>query len=93
MGTDTDTGIEVRPADPHVLTEPPKVAHIVKVDSHESGLAKVTEARVNGTPLEALCGAIFVPSQDPTKLPRCEPCQDAYKMYVAIDNVNPDVPT
>lgn len=49
------------------------VAHIV----HSNGLAKakVTEAVVMGTPLEALCGVIFVPSKDASRLPVCGECK------------------
>lgn len=44
-------------------------AHIVK------GKAKVTEAYVMGTPLEALCGKVFVPKRDPENRPVCEACK------------------
>ena len=50
----------------HVLqTGKPLVAHIVKTGDNESAAAKVLEARINGTPLEALCGHVWVPSRDP----------------------------
>ena len=35
-------------------TEEPSVAHIVKVGPGESAAAKVLDARINGTPIEAL---------------------------------------
>ena len=43
----------------------PTVAHIVKVGPGETAAAKVLEARINGTPIEALCGHVWVPSRDP----------------------------
>ena len=46
-------------------TDEPIVAHIVKVGPGESATAKVLEARVLGTPLEALCGHVWVPARDP----------------------------
>jgi hypothetical protein len=52
--TDTRTDEEAR-------TGPPKAAHIVKTEPGESAVAKVTEARIYGYPVEALCGERFVP--------------------------------
>ena len=44
-------------------TAEPKHAHIVKVGPGESAAAKVLEARIYGTPVEALCGFVWVPSR------------------------------
>jgi hypothetical protein len=62
-------------------TEDGPVAHIVKTKPGESATAKVLEARVEGTPLEALCGHVWVPSRDPKQLPLCEKCKEIYAMY------------
>ena len=62
-------------------TAPPKAAHIVRTEPGESALAKVTEARIYGYPVEALCGERFVPQQDPKKLPPCGVCKEIYDMY------------
>lgn len=62
-------------------TGEPTVAHIVKVEPGESAQAKVMEARIYGSPLEALCGHVWVPSRDPKKLPMCEDCKSIYEMY------------
>lgn len=67
-------------------TAPPQQAHIVKVEPHESAAAKVLEARINGTPLEALCGHIWVPSRDPKQLPVCAECLSIYEMYRAFND-------
>ena len=76
----TMTGVEV--ATEHVLqTGKPLVAHIVKTGDNESAAAKVLESRINGTPLEALCGHIWVPSRDPKQLPMCQACKEIYEMY------------
>lgn len=39
----------------------------------------VTEAYINGTPVEALCGYVWVPSRDPEALPVCPRCEDILK--------------
>lgn len=57
------------------------VAHIVKTEPGEDATAKVLQARVEGTPLEALCGYVWVPSKDPKQLPVCEKCKQLYQMY------------
>lgn len=59
----------------------PAVAHIVKTEPGESAAAKVLEARIYGTPLEALCGHVWIPSRDPKQLPMCEACKGIYEMY------------
>jgi len=64
-----------------VETEEPDVAHIVKVGPGESAAAKVLEARINGTPIEALCGHVWVPARDPKQLPVCQACKETYDMY------------
>jgi len=62
-------------------TEDGPVAHIVKVGPGEDAAAKVLSARIEGTPIEALCGHVWVPARDPQKLPMCQKCKDVYEMY------------
>lgn len=62
-------------------TGEPVSAHIVKVQDGEDAAAKVVEARIYGTPLEALCGHVWVPSRDPKQLPLCEKCKEIYEVY------------
>lgn len=62
-------------------TGEPLAAHIVKTEPGESAAAKVLEARIYGTPLEALCGHVWIPSRDPKQLPLCEACKSVYEMY------------
>ena len=72
-------------------TGKPLVAHIVKPSGGDAA-AKVLEARIYGIPLEALCGEVFVPQRDPTKLPLCAPCKEIYDLYRAANdglNENP----
>ena len=51
-------------------------AHIVEAE-------KIADAIINGTPLEALCGKIWVPSRDPDKFPKCKSCLEIYDQFVA----------
>ncbi|HWL42164.1 MAG TPA: DUF3039 domain-containing protein [Ilumatobacter sp.] len=78
--------------DERTETGEPTVAHIVKVDPGESAAAKVLEARVLGTPIEALCGHIWVPARDPKQLPLCQACKEVYDMYKAFNDGLRDSP-
>lgn len=44
--------------------------------SHYAEAVSVTEGYVLGTPVQALCGELFVPSRDPKKFPICPICKD-----------------
>ncbi|MFM8712593.1 MAG: DUF3039 domain-containing protein [Actinomycetota bacterium] len=44
------------------------------------------QARIEGTPLEALCGHRWVPSRDPKQLPLCAKCKDIYDTYRAFND-------
>ena len=78
--------VETIPVTEEILeTGTPQQAHIVKVEPGESAAAKVMEARINGTPIEALCGHVWVPSRDPKKLPVCQECLSIYEMYRAFN--------
>ena len=68
----TETDLRPNLGDPKLDDESPRMAHIVDRRS-------VTEAYVMGTPLEALCGAVFVPARDPKSLPVCEACKEAVR--------------
>ena len=48
--------------------------------------AKVLEARIYGTPLEALCGHVWVPSATRSSCPLCEQCKSIYEMYRAFND-------
>ncbi len=86
---------EVRPdvdLDQQPETGSPANAHIVKVEPGESATAKVLEARIYGTPVEALCGHRWVPSRDPKQLPLCEECKAIYEMYRSFNDGLSDAP-
>jgi hypothetical protein len=63
-----------------------KYAHIVKVEPGLDAAAVVLEARINGTPVEALCGHRWVPSRDPKQLPVCPACKEIYEMYRMVND-------
>jgi hypothetical protein len=67
-------------------TGEPVMAHIVKTEPGESAVAKVLEARIYGTPVEALCGYVWVPSRDPKQLPVCQKCKEVYEIYRAFND-------
>lgn len=85
VSTQTADDTEVNLGPPS--TERAKSAHIVKTQPGESAVAKVYEARMYGTAIEALCGEVFVPSQDPLKLPKCDKCVEIYELY-RMENPN-----
>jgi hypothetical protein len=67
-------------------TGEPSVAHIVKTDGDESAAAAVLRARIEGTPIEALCGHRWIPSRDPGRLPMCQACREIYEAYRAFND-------
>ena len=92
------TSVQTRPAevlpdsDITPQTGEPVVAHIVKTELGENAAAKVLEARINGTPLEALCGHVWVPSRDPKQVPMCQKCKDIYDTYRMFNEGLGDTP-
>lgn len=86
------TELETLPAETRPDTErvpetgEPVVAHIVKTEPGESAAAKVLEARIYGTPLEALCGHVWVPSRDPKQHPICQACKEVYELYRSMND-------
>ncbi|MEN3316308.1 MAG: hypothetical protein V7605_2542 [Acidimicrobiaceae bacterium] len=89
LQTGVREGVVTRPED-ETTTGEPQVAHIVKADGDAA--AKVVEARIYGTPLEALCGTVFVPQRDPSRLPVCAACKDIYETYRVFHEGLPDSP-
>ena len=85
MSTQTADAVETR-RELVPQTGEPECAHIVKTDGDESAAAKVLQARIEGTPLEALCGHRWVPSRDPKQLPLCAKCKDIYDTYRAFND-------
>ena len=63
---------DVRPDLSHGDGDHERFAHYVKK-------AKFTDSAVNGTPLVALCGKIWVPTRDPKKYPVCPECKEIFE--------------
>ena len=47
--------------------------------SHYVPKDKLMEAMINGTPVIALCGKVWVPTRDPQKFPVCPDCKDIWE--------------
>ena len=74
----------IGPLDGHLTdeeqeTEDGPVAHIVRTLPGGRG-GQGAGGSVEGTPLEAPCGHVWVPC-DPKQLPVCQKCKDIYGMY------------
>jgi hypothetical protein len=48
--------------------------------SHYVAKDKLVDAMVNGTPVVALCGKVWVPSRDPQRFPICPECKEIYDL-------------
>ena len=44
--------------------------------AHYARKADVTRAAVEGTPVVAICGKVWVPTRDPSKYPICKICAE-----------------
>jgi hypothetical protein len=53
--------------------------------SHYARKADITRATVEGTPVVAICGKVWVPSRDPSKYPICKTCVE---IKSSLDNRN-----
>lgn len=71
-------------------------SHIIREYDPETGewgsaAAKITEARIEGTPLTALCGYVFTPSQDTKGKPVCPKCKEIYKLEQMFEDGFDDI--
>lgn len=55
-------------------------SHIVPPTEDMTAAEVVMQARINGTPITALCGYTWVPSRDPRSYPICSRCKDIREM-------------
>lgn len=62
--------------------DPNNAAHIVLETEGKTAHELVLEARIYGTPVEALCGHRWVPQRDPKNFPVCEGCLEIYQASV-----------
>lgn len=47
--------------------------------SHYVPREKLMQAMVEGTPVRALCGKLWVPSRDPQRFPVCPQCKEIHE--------------
>jgi hypothetical protein len=47
--------------------------------SHFVPKDRLMDAMVNGTPVVALCGKVWVPSRDPERFPTCPECKEIWE--------------
>lgn len=61
-------------------TEEPIHAHIIdRGDDPRTAQEIVVEARINQTPITALCGHVWVPNRNPLKYPLCSKCVEIFE--------------
>ncbi len=58
--------------------------------SHYVAKDKLTAAMVEGTPVTALCGKVWVPSRDPQKFPVCPECKEMWNSFRPGDDGDGD---
>ncbi len=47
--------------------------------AHYADKDQIMRSLVNGTPVRAICGKVWVPSRDPKKFPVCPECKEIYE--------------
>jgi hypothetical protein len=60
--------------------------------SHYVPKGKLMAAMVEGTPVVALCGKVWVPSRDPQKFPVCPECKEIWGAMKPGDDGGSDEP-
>lgn len=58
--------------------------------SHYVPKGKLVEAQVNGTPVVALCGKVWVPTRNPERFPVCPVCKEIWESLQPGRNKGPD---
>jgi Protein of unknown function (DUF3039) len=71
-GTGTGTLVEPIPQVSHGDGDHERYAHYVQKD-------KIMASALEGTPVVALCGKVWVPGRDPKKYPVCPMCKEIYE--------------
>lgn len=71
----------------------PTAAHIVRSpNADETNHAYVMRARIEGFPVTALCGYVWVPSKQATGLPVCQECKAIWDAWPHGDDDNGQFP-
>ena len=54
--------------------------------AHYAAAAEVTEGYIMGTPVNALCGVVFIPTKNPEKMRVCPSCKEIVEaLYLNIE--------
>ena len=62
-----------------------RYSHYVKKD-------KIVASAVEGTPVTALCGKVWVPSRDPQRFPVCPRCKEMMDLLHSFDSGDDEQP-
>jgi len=54
--------------------------------AHYVDKVEMTKALIEGTPVKALCGKVWVPSRDPNKYPVCPTCKELFSSLFGSDS-------
>lgn len=76
FGTDTLQDTRTYPTDEG---DHERFSHFVPKD-------RLMDAMVNGTPVVALCGKVWVPSRDPERFPTCPECKEIWESMKTGDD-------
>jgi hypothetical protein len=77
----TETMPDLAPLETTELTEETVTSPVTDDGDHDrfahyARKADITRAAVEGTPVVAICGKVWVPSRDPSKYPICKTCAE-----------------
>lgn len=81
MSTDV---VEVVETNSETSLDEPIFSHIVERDPENTAHAKILKARIEGTPVTALCGYVWVPSRDPERHPVCPKCLEIFEFTLDL---------
>ena len=59
-------------------TGEPRESHIIAPKDGVEGHVLAFQARIEGTPVTALCGHVLVPMRDPKEYPLCPRCKEIF---------------
>ena len=70
--TDSDTIVEERTDYRYDAGDHERFSHYANKD-------EIMAAMIEGTPVRAICGKVWVPSRDPKRFPVCPQCKEIYE--------------
>lgn len=73
-------------SDTDPVTGEPRLAHLVAPRDGVPGHGRVLEARIHGLPVQAMCGAVLVPSHDPRRCRTCPRCLELFRASTGAED-------